>query len=114
MNNYFYPDLSKNLKKKRERVFNKSITGNNAQMLYIRLEAGESTFHCHSKEQMGYILSGQVEITINGEVKVCKAGDGYYIPSDIQHGFKVLNNENVEYIEIFSPVKVDNNHTTRF
>ncbi len=108
MNSYFYPDLSKDLTKKRERVFIKSITGKNVQMLYIRLEPGESTFHSHPNEQMGYILSGEAELKINGEVKVCKAGDGYYVPSDMQHGFKVLNNKSVDYIEIFSPSKDEN------
>jgi quercetin dioxygenase-like cupin family protein len=105
---YFYPDFSKDLKKKRERVFFKSVTGNNAQMLYIRLEPGESTFHSHENEQMGYILSGEAELTINGEVQICKAGDGYYVPANIQHGFKVLNNSDVEYIEIFCPPKEEN------
>lgn len=108
MINYFYQDFSKDLKKKRERVFIKSITGNHVQMLYVILEPGENTFHSHPNEQIGYILSGEAEIIIDGEVKVCKAGDGYYIPGNVEHGFRVLNNKNVAYIEIFSPVKVEN------
>jgi mannose-6-phosphate isomerase-like protein (cupin superfamily) len=105
---YFFQDLATNLKKKRDRVFINCIRGKNVEMLFIKLEPGESTFHSHSNEQMGYILSGEAEISIDGEIQICRAGDGYYIPCNVQHGFKVLNNNCLEYIEVFSPPKDEN------
>ncbi len=93
---------------KRENVFIKSITGKKLQMLLIRLKSGERTDHSHPQEQMGYILSGQVELTIANEVKICGPGEAYYIPGNIQHGFEVLLEEDLEYIEIFSPPKAEN------
>ena len=100
--------FSNNLKEKRPGVLVNSITGKNAQMLYIKLNPGTSTLHNHSQEQMGFILSGSAEITINGKSVICEPGDAYYIPSNANHGFKVLNNTNLEYIEIFSPAKEEN------
>lgn len=57
---------------------------------------------------MGYILAGQVEITIDGNKKVLGPGDAYYIPSNVRHGFSVFSDEGVEYLETFSPPKEEN------
>lgn len=105
MADYFFNIPSMTYQKKRERVYAKIITGENLQCCFVRLEAGEKTYHSHSNEQMGYILSGQVEVMIDGQVKQLTAGDAYHIPSNIPHGFKVLSNDYVEYFEIFSPPK---------
>jgi hypothetical protein len=51
---YFHPEISKNLRKKRERVFVNTMTAEKAQLSYIRLEPGEETNHSHANEQMGY------------------------------------------------------------
>ena len=95
-------------KKKRDCVFIKSITGENAQLTFIQLEPGEMTSHHHPHEQMGYILSGQVELTVDGNTKVLGPGDAYYIPGNVQHGFSVTTVEGVDNIEIFSPPKEEN------
>ena len=89
----------------RERVAIKPLTGDAVQMLMIKMKPGEKTDHSHYHEQMGYILSGKVALTIAGETQVCGAGDGYHIPSGVQHGFEVLPGEDLEYIEIFCPPK---------
>ena len=57
---------------------------------------------------MGYILSGEVEITIGHEKWLCSDGDAYQIPSNLPHGFKPMALEGVDYIEIFSPPKKEN------
>ena len=105
---YFFDVSSMVYKKKRDRVFIKSITGEKSQLTFIRLEPGEVTDHQHHQEQMGYILAGEVEVTIDGHGKVLGRGDAYYIPSNIQHGFRVTAPEGVEYLEIFSPPKEEN------
>jgi len=105
---YFFNIPSIPYQKKRDRVFIKSITGEKTQLTFIRLEPGEVTNHHHPHEQMGYILAGQVELTVDGKSKVLGPGDAYYIPGDVQHGFAVYAQEGVEYIEIFSPPKEEN------
>lgn len=92
-------------KKKRNGVYFKAITGEKSQLTIIKLDPGVKTNHSHINEQMGYILSGKVELEINTEIKVLKRGDGYYIPPNVQHGFKVLGTEPLEYLEVFTPPK---------
>ena len=91
--------------KARSGTFYKTIAGKNMQMFYLKLEPGQVTNHSHPHEQMGYILAGKVALTIGTETKICLAGEAYYVPSNLQHGFKVMGNECLEYIEIFSPPK---------
>lgn len=83
----------------------KTIRGQNMQMFCLRLDPGHVTDHTHPQEQMGYFLSGKVELTIGVEKKICSQGDAYYIPGGVRHGFKVLGDEFVIYLEIFSPPK---------
>jgi len=105
---YFFHIPAMAYKKKRERVFIKSITGEKAQLTFICLEPGEVTDHCHPHEQIGYILSGSAEITIDGHTKQLGPGDAYYIPGNVQHGLKVLTANKLEYLELFSPPKEEN------
>lgn len=57
---------------------------------------------------MGMIVEGDVEITIDGVKKLCKQGDLYHIPSNIQHSFKVISQPTVKLLDIFSPPKKEN------
>mgnify|MGYP000241763925 CR=1 FL=1 len=94
-------------KKLRDRVFLKSITGERTQLCVIHLEPGEKTDHSHPQEQIGYILSGEVEVMIGEERKSLGPGEGYYIPGGVRHGFTVGDCP-VEYIEVFAPPKEEN------
>ncbi len=82
--------------------------GNQVQLTFVRLEPGEVTDHRHPHEQIGYIFSGQVEVTIAGNTRRLGPGDAYFIPGGVPHGFKVLTDEALEYLEIFSPPKEEN------
>ncbi len=108
--NYFYNFNEMPFKKKRDRVFFKSITGVNAQICLAKLSAGEETLHAHEYEQLGYVLSGRVQITIDNDVRVLGPNEGYCIPGNVKHGFKVVSDEPLEYIEIFSPPKEENRY----
>lgn len=101
----FYNFNEMAFKQKRENVF-KSITGDTLQMLLMRLKLGEKTYHSHPNEQIGIILSGKVALIIADEKRICGPGEGYHIRSHVPHGFEVLSDENLEYIEIFSPPKM--------
>jgi mannose-6-phosphate isomerase-like protein (cupin superfamily) len=102
---YFHNLKDIQYKKKRDGVYFKSITGEKSQLTLIKLDPGVTTDHSHINEQMGYIISGKVELRIGDEIRVLKKGDGYYVPSNTIHGFKVLGKESLEYIEIFTPPK---------
>ena len=42
--------------------------------------------HSHPHDQVGYVVSGQIELTIAGHTKLCEAGDSYAIPGGVEHG----------------------------
>ena len=105
---YFFNIPAMEFKQKKVGIRGKIITGEKMQLCYICLSPGVTTYHSHPHEQMGYILSGKVELTIDDEKKICGPGEAYYIPSNIRHGFKVLPKGDLEYIEIFSPPKEEN------
>ena len=104
----FYDFNQIEFKQKRDKVFMKVISGENVQLVLIKLKPGATTWHSHPHEQMGYILSGKVAITIVDERKVCGPGEAYHVPSHVKHGFEVLGEEDLQYIEIFSPPKDEN------
>jgi len=37
----------------------------------------------HKGEEVGYVVEGQLELTINSEVRLLNAGDSFYFPSKL-------------------------------
>ena len=95
-------------KQKRKGVQIKTILGQHLQMTFIQLEPGFISSHQHPEEQIGYILSGEMELIIDQERMVSSEGDGYFIPSGTPHSFRVLSTQPVELLEVFSPPKEEN------
>lgn len=62
--------------------------------------------HCHVHEQMGIILSGHVDFTIDGVTKRLGPGELYRIPSNVRHKVVALD-EPVRAFDVFSPVRED-------
>ncbi len=52
------------------------------------LEDLELPTHSHGA-QWGIVVEGEVELTIGGKTKVCKAGDSYSIPAGVEHGARI-------------------------
>lgn len=50
-------------------------------------DTGEGMY-MHEGEEVGYVLSGKLELTVGGEVHVLKAGEGYYFDSRNEHRFR--------------------------
>ena len=61
--------------------------------------------HQHPNEQFGYVIKGGFKMTIDNEFAELKAGDAYFIPSDVPHTFTAVGE--TEAIDIFSPIKTD-------
>jgi quercetin dioxygenase-like cupin family protein len=80
--------------------------GEKTHLTEFRLDKGSIIpAHSHPHEQTGYLISGKMKFTIADEVFVAEAGDGWNIPSDVEHGVEVL--ENAVVIEVFSPARED-------
>lgn len=61
--------------------------------------------HAHVHEQVTNILSGQLEMTVGGQTKVCVAGDVVCIPSNVPHSAKALTD--CDLLDVFQPVRED-------
>jgi quercetin dioxygenase-like cupin family protein len=60
--------------------------------------------HVHPHEQAGIVIEGEMEMGIDGEIKLLKPGDMYIIPSNVEHYAKCGDNS-AKALDIFSPVR---------
>ena len=82
------------------------ITGKSMMICEFTLEKGvEIPAHAHSHEQVGYVASGKVRITVGDESTVLGRGDCYYAPSGVMHGAQVL--EKAVVVDTFNPPRED-------
>lgn len=61
--------------------------------------------HRHPHEQLVYLISGEIDLEMNGEVLRMAAGDSLVIPSNVSH--KVTALEKTTALDIFSPARED-------
>lgn len=61
--------------------------------------------HDHPYEQMGYCITGAIELQVGSEKRVCRAGTAWSIPSGAEHAAVAL--ENSVLVEAFSPPRDD-------
>jgi len=103
----FYKKEPGNYRKALDGVTYKTLTfGIRTLLSEFRLEKGSVIpIHSHPHEQIGYMISGHMTLTVNGEVYNAEPGDSWCIPSNVEHGVEVLEDSLV--IEVFSPVRED-------
>lgn len=78
--------------------------GEKAMICEITAEEGVVIpLHSHPHEQVGYVISGQVELVSAGETFIARAGDSYAIPGHVEHSARFLAPS--QLIEVFSPVR---------
>lgn len=83
----------------------KTFWGKEMLLSYVDLAPhSEVPMHGHLHEQAGRIISGELEMTINGEKRLFKEGDTYIIPGNVQHN-AVAGVKPVQVLDIFSPVR---------
>ena len=77
------------------------------QMLLSLVEVdanSEVPLHTRPHEQGGVIIEGELEMGVDGEVKLLKPGDMYIIPGHVEHYAKAYAVKAVA-LDIFSPVR---------
>ena len=76
------------------------------QVVEVRAQAGvQLPQHSHPHDQVGYVVSGEIQITIGGVPHLCKPGDSWAIPGNVDHSafFPV----DTVVIDCFSPPRED-------
>jgi quercetin dioxygenase-like cupin family protein len=83
------------------------MAGQNVMVNWVRIEPGAAVpDHAHPHEQLGFVLEGEINMTIDGETRVLRPGDAYAIPGTVSHGASAGPNGCV-VIDIFSPLRDD-------
>ena len=86
--------------------FSKLIHTANNTINFIEVAAGNSVpDHAHIHEQLSFVIQGQFQLTINGEVQVLDASMFAVIPSNVRHSGLAITD--CKLIDVFSPVRED-------
>jgi len=81
--------------------------GDNVMLSFVNISPGANVLpHGHPHEQMGLVLSGEVEITIATETRTLKEGDVFLVPSGVEHSARSLKGR-ARVLDIFSPPRED-------
>ena len=62
--------------------------------------------HAHPHEQMGLLISGQLEFTIGGTTRVLVPGDRWRIPGGVSHRVRAVGGPAVA-LDVFHPIRED-------
>ena len=75
-------------------------------LVKVKFEKGAvGALHQHYHSQSTYVESGVFELTIGGETKILKQGDGFFVPPHVLHGCICM--EAGVLIDAFSPHRED-------
>ncbi len=90
-----------------ESVRARRIQGEHITLAVVELDPGSAVpEHRHPAEQMGIVLAGEVEFTIDGETRTLGPGGTWRILSDRPHQVTTGPNGAV-VVDVFSPVRSD-------
>ena len=82
------------------------IYGERTLMAMFRLAKGaELPEHQHPHEQTGQLITGRIDLVIDGVVHEVRPGDSWCIPGETPHA--AIAHEDSEALEVFSPVRED-------
>ncbi len=75
-------------------------------LVKVRFEKGaEGVAHRHPNVQNSYIAEGAFEVTIGDQTQLLRAGDSFFVPSDVVHGVRCT--EAGVLIDVLSPARED-------
>ena len=82
------------------------VYGAKTLMAELHLSQGaDLPAHQHPHEQTGYLVSGRIDLTIDGTVHAVRPGDSWCIPGGVTHSAKI--HEDAVAVEVFAPVRED-------
>lgn len=82
------------------------VHGDKTLMVEFRLQKGAALpFHSHPHEQTGYLVKGQIRLSIGADIYEVLPGDSWCIPSGLLHGAEII--EESVAVEVFSPLRED-------
>ena len=75
-------------------------------MVVVRFDEGAvGALHDHPHRQATYVAEGEFEVTISGEQRTLRAGDGFFVPPGAAHGARALTAGTL--VDVFAPARED-------
>lgn len=81
--------------------------GGGMMLVQFSFDAGATSWHhSHPHEQLGYVVSGEIDFVMDGQATVrLTAGGAYYVPSSVPH--HITTYAPTVLIDAFTPVRED-------
>lgn len=81
--------------------------GGGMMLVQFTFEAGVSApIHSHPHEQVGYVVSGEIELIMEGfERTRLAAGASYYVAPNVRHG--IITHAPTVLLDCFTPIRED-------
>ena len=81
--------------------------GGGMMLVEFTFESGVSApIHSHANEQVGYVVSGEIDLIMDGfERTRLTAGGSYYVAPNVQHG--IVTYAPTVVIDCFTPIRED-------
>ena len=86
----------------------RKIMGYNEDLMLakVKFEKGAiGTLHHHIHSQVSFVAEGEFEVEIDGEKKLLKAGDTFFVNPNLVHGAVCLTGGML--LDMFSPMRKD-------
>ncbi len=75
-------------------------------LVRVRFQKGAiGVLHSHPNRQVTYVESGAFEVSINGEKRLLRAGDSFFVDPDLEHGS--VAREAGTLLDVFAPARAD-------
>jgi transcriptional regulator with XRE-family HTH domain len=74
-------------------------------MLHETYEVGADTGEAfsHKSQEAGFVLSGEIELTVGAQTRVLRKGEAYYFDSQLPHRFRNVGRTKAEIISAVTP-----------
>ena len=81
--------------------------GGGMMLVQFTFEAGVSApIHSHPHEQVGYVVSGEIDLIMDGSARTrLTAGGSYYVAPNVKHG--IITHAPTVLIDCFTPIRED-------
>ncbi|MFC4424307.1 cupin domain-containing protein [Cupriavidus pampae] len=74
-----------------------------ANIHHIPVGTSSQGFLEHQGEEMGYVLEGELELNVDGQLTIVKAGDSFFFLSHLAHGYKNIGTVEARVLWVNTP-----------
>ena len=103
----FFDTVELNQKQVLDGITLRSVEGDKAMMTFFEFDEGAVIpAHSHHHEQISYVLEGELEFTLKGEVRVLSKGQGVVIHANEEHSARVTKGP-ASALDAWYPIRED-------